>query len=402
VDWTDVVGRAAPSVVVTGGADHPQRRQAAVVTRDGHSASSAGHGAAYSTSAESDEHAHHGYLVAALERNAAATARDVAADIRDAAAAARDRALIDGNGSLEQLTDHQRRADDDRRGGAQDRQHAAADRGQALRAIQALASELAKSGIDPLTGARARAAGLSALDHEGVRCRRTNAPLTVAFVDVIGLKALNDTLGHAAGDALLGQVVANLRAHLRPYDLIIRLGGDEFLCAMPGLTMPDAHERFRAITSETAEAPDPRRVRVGFAGLRTEDTIQTLIARADEQLTSGRRATDHHPPSAPHGQSAHSARRVDLNALLAAVEEFHAASLELLAWEFRVSEDSLRAHWDLSIDGKLITSTGIDPVVGETMFTLTDAGKRYLSRLPPATPAPDTNPGANSPAPSSL
>ena len=59
------------------------------------------------------------------------------------------------------------------------------------------------------------------------RARRTGATLAVAFGDVDGLKRINDTQGHLAGDALLRLVGETLRANLRPYDVIVRYGGDE-------------------------------------------------------------------------------------------------------------------------------------------------------------------------------
>jgi diguanylate cyclase (GGDEF)-like protein len=84
--------------------------------------------------------------------------------------------------------------------------------------------ELAET--DPLTGVRTRAAGLLQFDHELERCRRRiDGRLVVVYVDVVGLKTVNDTEGHAAGDALLKRVVALIKKHLRPYDLVIRLRG---------------------------------------------------------------------------------------------------------------------------------------------------------------------------------
>ena len=88
--------------------------------------------------------------------------------------------------------------------------------------------------------------------NELERAKRTASPLAIAYVDVVGLKAVNDTMGHAAGDTLLKHVVAHLTAHLRPYDLIIRLGGDEFLCAMPNLALASARaEAFKAFGDPT-------------------------------------------------------------------------------------------------------------------------------------------------------
>jgi diguanylate cyclase (GGDEF)-like protein len=70
------------------------------------------------------------------------------------------------------------------------------------------------------------------LEHEIDRTRRSNGELVTAFVDVVGLKIVNDTYGHAAGDRLLRNVVTALRKWLRSYDLVIRYGGDEFVCVL--------------------------------------------------------------------------------------------------------------------------------------------------------------------------
>ena len=87
--------------------------------------------------------------------------------------------------------------------------------------------------MDSLTGVWLRGPGLAELQREIDRVRRGSGRLVVAYVDVDGLKAVNDTTGHAAGDAILQYAVGVLHAHLRSYsELIVRLGGDEFLCAM--------------------------------------------------------------------------------------------------------------------------------------------------------------------------
>jgi diguanylate cyclase (GGDEF)-like protein len=115
------------------------------------------------------------------------------------------------------------------------------------------------------------------------------APLVIAYIDVVGLKAVNDTDGHAAGDALLQHAVNAIRGHLRSYDLIVRIGGDEFLSVMSGATIEDARQRFAAI--QTALAADPARceIKVGFAALAAEDSAAELIERADAELPASTR-----------------------------------------------------------------------------------------------------------------
>ena len=221
----------------------------------------------------------HARLLAADQRDHLAHVRDLAALTRDQASDARD---------LEQAL---RLVDDGTPAAAEDRQEAAADREQAaferLHALvdrEILADALAVAANDPLTGARARAAGLHELDLELDRCRRRGGPLVVAYVDVVGLKALNDSEGHAAGDELLRQVVTLIRDHLRSYDLTVRVGGDEFVCAMSDMSLRDARRRFKQVADALAAAPHAYAIRTGFAQLTAQESATELIARADSEL----------------------------------------------------------------------------------------------------------------------
>lgn len=181
----------------------------------------------------------------------------------------------------------------DREAAARDRDQAARDRLQAQADREALLRQLDLAETDALTGVRTRAAGLADLEHEIERARRTSAALVVAYVDVVGLKAVNDARGHAAGDALLQRVAQAIRDHMRCYDLLVRLGGDEFLCAMSGATRDDARTRFRAIREALAAGPDGCEIKVGFAALSPQDSADALIRRADAELPITPRATLH-------------------------------------------------------------------------------------------------------------
>jgi diguanylate cyclase (GGDEF)-like protein len=256
----------------------------------------------------------------AAARDAVAHARDVAAISRDHIAAlhdrqlaARDAARVDGGRAitgadvLRRAAENRRCAAIDRAGAAEgrarasadrehsalDREHAARDRLHAQADREALLRQLAIAETDALTGARTRAAGMDDLEHEIDRARRTNATLVVAYIDVVGLKAVNDTYGHTAGDELLRCVVQALRRHLRTYDLIVRLGGDEFLCAMSGATRNDARTRFRAIRAALAAEPEHSEIKVGFATLSPQDSVDALIQRADAELPITPRRTLH-------------------------------------------------------------------------------------------------------------
>ena len=73
------------------------------------------------------------------------------------------------------------------------------------------------------------------LDRLLARSQRSNTPIAVFFIDLDGFKAINDNLGHAIGDELLGDVAKRLRGSIRKNDLVARIGGDEFLAAIQGI-----------------------------------------------------------------------------------------------------------------------------------------------------------------------
>ena len=91
---------------------------------------------------------------------------------------------------------------------------------------------------DPLTGLANRTSLVPSLEQAVQRARRKNGKLAVVFLDLDGFKQINDAYGHDAGDSLLVEVAARLRAHLRSSDLIARLGGDEFLVVLEEVVEP--------------------------------------------------------------------------------------------------------------------------------------------------------------------
>ena len=210
----------------------------------------------------------------------ASEARDQRAQARDGRAEAREQATQEINkGAAADRAGALR----DRRGGASDRTQAADDREAAAADRMLSAQERAASSIDELTGAYRRDAGTLALEREVNRAQRTEKSMVVAFVDVNGLKATNDSLGHAAGDRRLHEVVATIRKHLRSYDLIVRFGGDEFVCALAELAVSKATERFEAARADL-EAAEMGSITVGLAELQRSDSLEDVIARADRDL----------------------------------------------------------------------------------------------------------------------
>lgn len=160
-----------------------------------------------------------------------------------------------------------------------------------LRAMAGLTQKLAElASHDDLTGALRRTAGLSALQREIDRSRRVGGTgIVVIFLDVDGLKHVNDTVGHAAGDSLLMDVVAAIRKRVRSYDLVIRYGGDEFVCALVEEALPDAERTLADIRRQYTTKTHGHTVSVGVATVDATDTAESVVAKADAALYAERR-----------------------------------------------------------------------------------------------------------------
>jgi diguanylate cyclase (GGDEF)-like protein len=244
---------------------------------------------------------------AAGDRDLAASHRDHLADQRhpDRGGAADDRrraasdrlaAVSDRDHSEDEARERmslRAQAATDRAHDIADRRQAMADRAADLLEREQAAAELLDAQTDQLTGAHGRQLGALLCEREINRARHGDGRLILAYVDVDGLKAVNDAAGHQGGDVLLVLVVDALKEHLRSYDLIVRVGGDEFVCMLSGCSLNDARQRFIQVRTLIGEMPvaatHGASISIGYASLRPEDTLGTLTQRADQHLYRAKR-----------------------------------------------------------------------------------------------------------------
>jgi diguanylate cyclase (GGDEF)-like protein len=145
---------------------------------------------------------------------------------------------------------------------------------------------------DELTGLKNRRYIMEQLEREYQIAVRTGTSLSLILFDIDHFKKINDTFGHAFGDAVLKAVARDLRESLRTYDLLGRIGGEEFLIASPGSTVDDAAvlaERIRDRIKETTISNESHSVSVtvsaGVTSLNGQDLqADSMLARADDAL----------------------------------------------------------------------------------------------------------------------
>ena len=151
---------------------------------------------------------------------------------------------------------------------------------------QRLTARLREASVrDALTGLYNRRAMSEALGRLWSRHHRSAAPLAVLVVDIDHFKRINDSQGHAAGDAALKRVAAMLQGHLRAEDVVGRIGGEEFLLLLPDTKAPHAHALAERLRERMHADPLGTTISIGIAMAGKDDSsAESVIARADAAL----------------------------------------------------------------------------------------------------------------------
>ena len=149
---------------------------------------------------------------------------------------------------------------------------------------------------DALTGSYNRRFLMDCLAGERSRAERLGTAFSVCLVDVDHFKAINDNLGHAAGDAVLKELPALAAAGLRAIDVFGRFGGEEFLLILPGTALDGARAAAERVCRSIGAArfaalsERPVTVTIGVAEHGKGEEVAALLARADRALYAGKAA----------------------------------------------------------------------------------------------------------------
>jgi diguanylate cyclase (GGDEF)-like protein/PAS domain S-box-containing protein len=155
---------------------------------------------------------------------------------------------------------------------------------------------------DPLTGAASRRMGQSRLESAIEEWQEHCAPFGILMVDVDHFKSVNDQYGHPTGDRVLGMVAASLASSLRPHDLVVRWGGEEFIIIVTSVTiegLAQVGERVRMLVEQsTLHLSEEDRiagnglsvtVSLGAAYIQPGEDLNSLLVRADQNMYKSKR-----------------------------------------------------------------------------------------------------------------
>ena len=144
---------------------------------------------------------------------------------------------------------------------------------------------------DPLTHVFNRAGTMRRLDRAIGDSRQRRLPLSVLFLDLDHFKRINDTHGHAVGDACLCAVTEVIHSEMQPEQSLGRIGGEEFLLLMPGAARRHARDLAERIREQVAHrcaevqrAPVWLTLSIGVVECQPEDDTASLLQRADEAM----------------------------------------------------------------------------------------------------------------------
>jgi diguanylate cyclase (GGDEF)-like protein len=145
-----------------------------------------------------------------------------------------------------------------------------------------------QANLDALTGLHNRRYFHETLARETARAQRYNRRLAMIVFDLDDFKAINDRIGHLAGDAVLAEVAERVRDVVRHADIACRVGGDEFAVILPESTLADAEQLYRRIQAAVSSRPISHAgqllLSAGIAELRPQDDPVAFFQRADDAL----------------------------------------------------------------------------------------------------------------------
>jgi diguanylate cyclase (GGDEF)-like protein len=148
--------------------------------------------------------------------------------------------------------------------------------------------------IDALTGLHNRRYFHETLAREVSRARRYRRPLSLVVLDLDDFKAVNDRIGHLAGDDVLAEIGERMRSVVRTADVACRIGGEEFGVLLPESSLADAEQLYERLASAVAASPVGEAGDLSLSGgithLHPDDSPTTFFERADDALYGAKAA----------------------------------------------------------------------------------------------------------------